>query len=37
MGQLKAAPDAYSNYVPMKYTDYVKNMAKYAVPNVPVL
>jgi hypothetical protein len=26
--QLKAAPDAYSNYVPMKYTDYVKNMAK---------
>lgn len=37
MGQLKAAPDAYSNYVPMKYTDYVKNMGKYAIPSVPVL
>jgi hypothetical protein len=26
--QLKTTPDVYSNYVPMKYTDYVKNMGK---------
>jgi hypothetical protein len=26
--QLKTTPDAYSNYVPMKYIDYLKNMAK---------
>jgi hypothetical protein len=28
IGQLKTTPDAYSNYVPMKYIDYLKNMAK---------
>jgi len=28
VAQLKTTPDVYSNYVPMKYTDYVKNMGK---------
>lgn len=26
--QLKANPEVYSNYVPMKYSEYMKNMAK---------
>lgn len=26
--QLKANPEVYSNYVPMKYSEYLKNMAK---------